>query len=146
MPLSLALLGGVCATAQNLVFDSPAKRQKAEVSVLAISSSVHSGASGNQEIYLADVHLNGGSHQMAKLVDAYPVMGVPIQRSVLVDRHLLRMTLIRNPECDSTGKSFFLAPDDTKIFETGTRTALNDHAAERIPCFNVVHETIRLAK
>jgi hypothetical protein len=83
---------------------------------------------------------------MAKLVDAYPSIYFPIQRSVLADRHLLRMTLVRNPDCDSIGKSFFLAADETNIFDPSARSALNDQASERIPCFNVIHDATRLAK
>jgi hypothetical protein len=134
IPLAVALLKQPCVLAQNPVYDSSTKQQKAEISILAISSSVHSGGSGNQEIYLADVLLKGNAHQMAKLVDAYPPTGFPIRRSVLVNRHLLRMTLVRNPDCDSTGGSFFLAPGGANIFEASTRSALNGQAAERIPC------------
>jgi hypothetical protein len=142
----LTLLGGTGAVAENPVYDFTAKQQKAEVSILAISSSVHSGASGNQEIYLAEIVLKGTAHQMAKLVDAYPSIYFPIQRSVLADRHLLHMTLVRNPDCDSTGKTFFLAAGDTNIFDPSTRSALNDQASEKIPCFYVVHDATRLAK
>jgi hypothetical protein len=49
--------------------------------------------------------LKGGAHQMAKLVDAYPSLYLSIQRSILADRHLLRMILVRNQDCDSIGKS-----------------------------------------
>jgi hypothetical protein len=142
----LTFLGATGAIAENPVYDFTAKQQKAEVSILAISSSVHSGAGGNQEIYLANIVLRGGAHQMAKLVDAYPSLYFSIQRSILTDRHLLRMTLVRNTTCDSIGKGFFLEPDDTNIFDPSARSALNDQASERIPCFKVIHDATRLAK
>ena len=83
---------------------------------------------------------------MAKLVDAYPSLYFSIQRSILADRHLLRMILVRNQDCDSIGKGFFLAADDTNIFDPSARSALNDQASERIPCFKVIHDATRLAK
>lgn len=145
LSLALVLLRASCGFAENPVYDYAAKHQKAEVSVLAISSSIHQ-SSGNQEIYLADIHLNGTAHQMAKLVDVYPPMDMPIQRSVLIDRHVLRVTLTRNPECDATGQSFFLALGDSNIFDASTRSALNQQASEKIPCYNVLHGATRLAK
>jgi hypothetical protein len=122
----LTLSGGTVTVAENPVYDFTAKQQKAEVSILAISSSVHSGAGGNQEIYLANVVLKGGAHQMAKLVDAYPSLYFSIQRSILADRHLLRMILVGNQDCDSIGRSFFLAADGANIFDPSARSALND--------------------
>jgi hypothetical protein len=54
------------------------------------------------------------------------------------------MTLIRNPQCDSTSLNFFLSSGETNIFDANTRTALTDHPTEMIPCFNV-HEATKLA-
>jgi nitrogen fixation/metabolism regulation signal transduction histidine kinase len=48
------------------------------------------------------------------VVEAYPSLYFPIQRSFSADRHLLRMTLVRNQDCDSIGKSFFLAAGDSR--------------------------------
>jgi hypothetical protein len=48
------------------------------------------------------------------------------------------MILARNQDCDSIGKSFFLATDDTNIFDPSARSALNDQVSERIPCFKVI--------
>jgi hypothetical protein len=56
------------------------------------------------------------------------------------------MKLTRNPECDATGQSFFLAPGDSNIFDASTRSVLNDQATGKIPCFNVVRDATRLAK
>lgn len=145
-PLALLLLGTGVVTAQNPVYNFSAKPHMAEVRILAISSSAHTGVSGNQEIYLAEVHFKGNTLAMAKLVDAYQSTGVAIRRSVLMDRHVLRMTLVRNPDCDSTGKSFFLPADASNIFDAGTRSALSDQGAENIPCFVVIHAATRLAK
>jgi hypothetical protein len=132
--------------AQNSVYISATNEQKATVGVLAISSSVHTGAGGNQEIYLADVTVKGSSHQLAKLVDVYPSIDFPIQRSLLAERHPLQMTLIRDSQCNTTGQKFFLRSDDANIFDASTRRTLHDNATETIPCFRVLHNATRLAK
>jgi hypothetical protein len=117
---------------------------KAEVNVLAISSSIHPSRGSNQEVYLANIRLKGNFIQLVKLVDTYSPDSLPIRRAILIERHLLQMTLIRNPQCDSTGLNFFLGSGETNIFDANTRNALNDHPTEMIPCFNVVHEATRL--
>jgi len=142
--ITLALLGGTLAIAQNPVYDFVAKQQKAEVNVLAISSSIHPSRGSNQEVYLANIRLKGNFIQLVKLVDTYSPDSLPIRRAILIERHLLQMTLIRNPQCDSTGLNFFLGSGETNIFDANTRNALNDHPTEMIPCFNVVHEATRL--
>jgi hypothetical protein len=146
VPLVLIFLGTGVVIAQNPVYNFAAKPHKAEVKVLAISSSTHSGVSGNQEIYLAEVRFKGTTLQIAKLVDTYQSTGFAIRRSVLTDRHLLRMTLVRNPDCDSTGESFFLPAGDSNVFDSSAGSALSERASENIPCFMVVHEATRLAK
>lgn len=143
--IALAAVTESFASAQNPVYDFQSKRKRCAVEILAISTSVHQG-SGNQQIYLADVSHNGNTHQLAKLVDAYPSSGRPILPLVLTQRRLLQMTLIRNPECDTTGKSFFLGPGDANIFDAATRGVLDDHSSETIPCFSVIHEATRLTK
>jgi hypothetical protein len=145
MLVTLAPLAEVCAIAQNPVYDFVAKQQKAEVSVLAISSSIHPGWSASQEVYLANIRFKGNSPQLAKLVDIYMRDGLSIRQSILAERHLLHMTLTRNPQCDSTSQNFFLGSGDTNIFDANARTALKDHSTEKIPCFNVAHEATRLA-
>jgi hypothetical protein len=141
----LAVVGEAFASAENPAYDFLAKRQRSAVGILAISTSVHLG-SGNQEVYLADVGHKGNTHQLAKLVDTYPSSGRPLLRLVLAERHLFQMTLIRNPECDSTGQNFFLGTGDANIFDAEARRILQDHSSETIPCFTVVHEATRLAK
>ena len=143
--IALAAVGESVVSAQNPAYDFRAKPQTYAVGILAISTSVHQG-SGNQEVYLADVSHKGTTHQLAKLVDTYPSNGRPILRLVLAERRLLQMTLIRNPECDSTGQSFFLGTGDANIFDVKTRRTLQDHSSEMIPCFAVVHEATRLTK
>jgi hypothetical protein len=143
--IALAAVGEAFASAQNPAYELRAKRQRSAVGILAISTSVHQG-SGNQEVYLADVVHEGNMHQLAKLVDTYPSSGRPVLRLILAERHLLQMTLIRNPECDSTGQSFFLGTGDANIFDAETRRILQDRSSETIPCFMVVHEATRLAK
>jgi hypothetical protein len=143
--VAFAVVGESFVSAQNPAYDFRVKPQTYAVGILAISTSVHQG-SGNQEVYLADVSHKGNTHQLAKLVDTYPSSGRPILRLVLAERHLLQMTLIRNPECDSTGQGFFLGTSDSNIFDAETRRTLQDHSSETIPCFTVVHEATRLTK
>jgi hypothetical protein len=142
--ITLALLGKTLAIAQNPVYNFVAKQQRAEVNILAISSSIHPAWGTGQEVYLANIRLKGNSIQLVKLVDTYSPDRLPILRSILIERHLLQMTLIRNPQCDSTGLNFFLESGETNIFDANTRTILNDHPTEMVPCFDVVHEATRL--
>jgi hypothetical protein len=140
----LTLLEMTAASGQNPVYDLSSKPHKATVSILAMSISVHVDG-GSQQIYLADISLKNDAHQLAKLVDnSYG--GTPILHSVLADRRLLRMQLIRNPDCDATGQSFFLRRGVSDVFDTATPENLADHAAESIPCYKVVHQATRLAK
>ena len=69
----------MCAFTENPVYDFAAKQQKAQVSILAISSSIHQ-SSANQEIYLADIQIKETADQIVKLVDTYSSIGIPIQR------------------------------------------------------------------
>jgi hypothetical protein len=142
--ITLALLGKTAAIAQNPVYDYVAKQQRADVAILAISSSIHPAWGTGQEVYLANIRLKGNPIQLVKLVDTYPPDRLPILRSILIEQHLLQMTLIRNPQCDSTGLNFFLGSSETNIFNANTRTTLNDHPTEMILCFNVVHDATRL--
>ena len=141
----LGLLTAASMAAQNPVYSVHEKPHKAEVSILAVSSSIHQG-SGSQEIYLAEVTLKAEPPLLAKLVDAYSSSGLPILRSVLGERHPLRMTLTRNPECDTTGRGFFLDGEERSIFDPGTRDRLKERGLVAIPCFTVSHDATRLAK
>jgi hypothetical protein len=144
--LALPLMGATCSLAQNPVFELAAKQQSAKVTIMAISVSVHHGYAGNREVYLADVELKGSSHQLAKVVDSYAASGVPIRRSILAERHVLEMRLIRDAECDTTGRDFFLGADDANLFDGATRAALQEKASAILPCFTAVHDATRLAK
>jgi len=144
--IALSLMGTAYALCQNPVYELAAKQQTAMVTIMALSASVHAGTANSEEVYLADVELNGRSHQLAKLVDTYSSSGIPIRRAILTERHLLRMRLLRNADCDATGQSFFIGTDDANVFDAATRDALKNNAAVTIPCFNVIHDATRLAK
>jgi hypothetical protein len=140
-------MGAAYAIAQNPVYELAAKPQSARVTIMALSASMHSAAyAGNQEVYLANIELKGGSHQLAKLVDTYPPAARPIRRAILAERYPLRMRLVRNEDCDTSGQSFFLGEDDANLFDASSRNVLKDNAAVRIPCFNVLHNATRLGK
>jgi hypothetical protein len=147
LPIALTLMGATYAIGQNPVYELAAKPQSARVTIMALSDSSHSAAyAGNQEVYLADIELKRGSHQLAKLVDTYPSAATPIRRAILTERYPLRMQLVRNEDCDTTGQSFFLGDDDANLFDASSRKVLKDNAAVRIPCFNVMHNATRLGK
>src|SRR5665213_2905066 len=114
-------------TEQNPVYYNKDIRQKAIVSILAISSSVHT-SSGSQEIYLADISSRGTEHQLAKLVDLYPAYGYEVRTSLLRDRRKFRMRLVRHEQCDVKGKQFFLSDDPNMVFNPSIRTELTNHA------------------
>jgi hypothetical protein len=141
----LTLQGSSNVFSQNPVYDVRAKPQHAAVQILAISTSIRLG-SGNQEVYLAEVTLKNQQRQLAKLVDAYASNGTPIQRSILLERHPLRMLLTRTPDCDGSGRAFFLPGDDSALFNKDVRSLLQQNASENIPCYTVRHEDTRLAK
>jgi len=146
LPTLLFVLGSFSAHSQNPVYSVPVRPQTAKVTIMALGISAHHGYAGNQEIYLADIQIKGKDHVIAKLVDTYPPTETPIRRSLLTERHLFQMTLVRNAECDTTGQHFFLSKDEANFFDAGTRDALKDHATESIPCFTVTHDATRLAK
>ena len=131
--------------AQNPVYDIPAKGIVANVSIMAIGTSIHQAFAGNQETYLADVALKDG-HQTARLIDLYSGNGNAIRRSLLTDRREFVMRLIRKPSCDIAANKFFLGRTDYDIFDTASRTALAQNGDNPIPCYMVVHEATRLAR
>jgi hypothetical protein len=150
----LALPSAVCllltlpfavSSGQNPVYDPPAKVQRARIAILALGTSVHQGFSGNEEVYLAEVSFRGHEPELAKLVDDYPSSEAPILRSLLVARHPLSMILTPDPECDSTGKTFFSSAKKN-IFDASAAQRLQESANEILPCFKVDHRATRLAK
>lgn len=130
-------------TTQNPVYYEKQVEQKATVSILAISSSIHF-ASGRQETYLADVLFKGNKHQLAKLVDLYPPDGYPVRLSLLHKRLALRMRLARHEQCDANAQEFFLSDDPGAIFDLSIRAQLASYADDAIPCYKVVHKATRL--
>ena len=145
--ISIALLCAVHAgNAQNPVFETKAKERGATVSIMALTSAVHRGFSGNEDTYLADVGFKQGEHELARLVDFYPASANPIQRSVLTERHGLKMRLTRTPNCDTAYRNAMVATRDTNIFDASIRSTLSGQPDEVIPCFKVTHDSTRLAK
>ena len=60
--------------AQSSVYYVKETSHRANVDILAISSSIHL-SSGSQEIYLANISFQKAAPQLAKLVDQYPANG-----------------------------------------------------------------------
>jgi hypothetical protein len=141
--LVLSLVGVTTASGQDRAYIFPASPVAARVNVLALGGSVRVYTS-REEIYLASVSTHERTYHLAKLVDSYSSDGNPILKSVLIEHRQLRMTLVRNPQCDTTGRRFFLSLDDTNIFDLSTRSHLLDHDADIIPCFLVIHEATHL--
>jgi len=133
------------AIAQSSVYYVKETSHKANVEILAISSSIHVG-SGSQEIYLADVSFQKGAPQMAKLVDQYPANGYPVRHALLREHRALQMGLIRHEQCDVKRREFFLPNDPDMVLDAKVRAELEDHAETIIHCYRVVHDATRLAK
>ena len=127
-------------------FGNQSKPLKATVRILAISSSSRQSFAGNQDIYLADVQVKGGEHRFARLIDQYPGFGLPIRQSLLRDRTSLVMQVTREPECDVPGAKVFLHAGDDGVFDGSVRDSLATHAADAIPCYRSVHQSIQIAK
>ena len=148
---TVLVLASVCMTAvawaiKPSAFGNQSKPLKATVRVLAISSSSRQSFAGNQDIYLADVQVRGGDHQFARVIDQYPGFGLPIRQSLMRDRTSFTMQVTREPECDVPGSKVFLHAGDTGIFDGSVRDSLATHAADAIPCFRSVHQSIQIAK
>ena len=149
---SVVLLALLCAPAVALpqntsAFADRAKPRPATVSILALTSVAHTGFSGNEDIYLADVVFKQGDHQTLRLLDLYPATGNPLRRTLLADRRTFRMRLTRAPECDEAAANILVATRDENIYDAATRTSLADLPANAsVPCYKVVHEATRLIK
>ena len=140
------LLAATAITSQTgPVFNDNAKPQHATVSILAISSQTHNGYSGSQDIYIADVTTKKGSHEFVKLVDIYEGYGYPIRHSLLTNRTVFKMDVVRQTGCDMRGSELFLPPD-AQIFDASTADTLRSKADDMIPCYRTVHKTIKMAK
>ncbi len=126
-------------------FTNQSKPMKARVRILAVSSSSRQSFAGNQETYLADVELKG-NHQFVKLVDQYPGFGLPIRRDLLRNQQVFGMKVTREPECDAPASTIYLRQGDATVFDGSVRDTLTTHAADAIPCYKTLHQTIALAK
>jgi hypothetical protein len=147
-PIVAAILTLTCASAapQNPVFETKIKERQATVSIMALTAVTHRGFSGNQDTYLADIGFKQGEHELARLVDFYPQAANPIQRSILTDRHTLKMRLTRTPNCDAPYKDLLVATPSANIFDTSIRSTLAAQPDEVVPCFKVNHDATKLAK
>lgn len=145
----LPVLLGITATltaARPTPFTNQSKPMKAQVRILAVSSSSHQSFAGNQDVYLADVSTKGTEHQFVKLVDQYPGFGLPIRQDLLNHEQVFDMEVTREPECDAAATDIFLRPGDSVLYDASVRDTLTTHAADAIPCYKTLHQTIKLAK
>ena len=141
-----ALMCCVSGVSQNPVFETRAKERGATVSIMALTSAVHRGFSGNEDVYLADIGFKQGEHELARLVDFYPASATGIQRGILTERHSLKMRLTRTPNCDTAYRNAMVATPEANIFDGAVRAKLSAQPDEVIPCFKVNHDATRLLK
>ncbi len=141
------LIAPLAVRPQSSAFADRAKPRAATVSILALTSLAHTGFSGNEDIYLADVAFKQGDHQTLRLLDLYPAISNPIRRTLLADRRAFHMRLTRAPECDEPTRDILIATRDENIFDAGTRATLSNLPADApVPCYKVLHEATRLIK
>ncbi len=148
LPAALTLLLAAPAHPQSSsAFQDRARPRTATVTILALSSVAHTGFSGNEDIYLADILFKQGEHQNVRLVDFYPAISNPIRHTLLTDRRTFHMRLIRAPECDEVTRNILVATRDENIFDATTRSTLAAQPEDSVvPCYKVVHEATRLIK
>lgn len=128
------------------VFSDDAKPRQATVTILALSTATHNGYSGSQDIYFAYIKTaKKEEQQFVKLVDIYEGYGYPIRRSLLTNRAVFRMEVVRQTECDMLGSQLFL-PSSAQVYDGGTSDLLKTHADDVVPCYRTVHKSIKLAK
>ncbi len=139
-------LTAVACASRPSAIGNQSKPEKAEVRILAVSSSSRQSFAGNQEIYLADVHVKHGDRQFARLVDQYPGFGLPIRPDLLRDRTAFSMKVTREPECDVPGSKVFLIPGEASVYDGSVREVLAAHASDPVPCYKALHQTIRVSK
>jgi hypothetical protein len=131
--------------AKPSAFANQSKPMKAEVTILAISSSSRQSFAGNQEIYLADLRVKG-EHQFIRLIDQYPGFGLPLRTSLLKSQTIFKLQVTREPECDVAGSQVYLSPGDSTVFNGSVRDSLASHQADPVPCYKTLHQTIVIAK
>jgi hypothetical protein len=141
------LLAGLMSLAadasQRSAFDSFSKPESVKVRILAISTSIRS-RSGNQEVYLGDIMLTTGQHRLVKMIDNYPDYESRISVNLLQEQPLLKMKVVRDPSCDSTGGTFFLPSDESQLFDATARTSLAGSHTDAVQCFRINHRTIQV--
>jgi hypothetical protein len=143
--LILAVGAATSRASKPSAFSNQSKPMTATVTVLALSSSSRQSFAGNQEVYLATVEVKG-KREFARLIDQYPGFGLPIRTSLLRDRTLFKMKVTREPECDLPGAQIFLTQGDTAIYDASVRGSLQTHAADPVPCYRTLHQTIEISK
>ncbi len=146
---AIAMMSMVAFTAnaeRPSAFMNQSKPMMATLTMLAVSSSSRQSFAGNREVYLADLTLKHGDHQFVRLIDQYPGFGLPIRDSLLRDQVLFAAKVTREPECDLPGGKIALAPSNRVIFNAAVRDTLATHQDELIPCYKVLHDTIRIRK
>lgn len=140
-----ALTVDAAGAAKPTPFTNQSRPMKTRVRILALSSSSRQSFAGNQDVYLADVELKDG-HQFVKLVDQYPGFGLPIRPDLLHSQQQFSMKVTREPDCDAPASTIFLRAGDAVLFSASVRDTLTTHAAEPIPCYKTLHQTIKLTK
>lgn len=140
----LAVAAFCCpVTLYGRVGDKPTKLL---VRFLATSTVVHSGWSGNQDVYLVELQSKSDkTPRLAKLVDEYPNYGSAIPRHLLVSNGMSPFRVRRDPECDVRYADMpkRAAPGDRMAVYPAPMTfvpSINPPVAGdfMVPCFRVV--------
>lgn len=144
---SLACTGCLTLTgaAQNPVYRTRLKPERATVTILATSSAVHM-LSGNQDTFVAEIASKGEQRGLAKLIDRYRGYDDPIRRTWLESLHPLEMRLLRDEGCDAEAASVHLPRGDADIYDVRVRQSLRERGPEVLPCYLVDHKATRLSR
>lgn len=134
----------VCSSAwgQPSVFEGSLSVQTLNVKIDAVGTSIHAGGQ-NQETYLAEILGRSGVRHLVKLIDVYPAADTRIDRNLLRHLPLLKMKAARAAFCDVTAKQFFLS-DDSIVFDETIRAELANDLSASLPCFRIIHRSIKL--
>ena len=137
-----------CSCTEKVLLTSPGFEQySAVVKILALSSSVHHGFGGNQDIYIGEARLRRDTDpQLIRLIDRYPNYEVGLRHSILAQHRSLRMKVVRNEGCDQAAKNVFLSQSEADLFSDTLRGSLSQSPHEIVPCFLIRHDATRLAK
>jgi hypothetical protein len=135
------LLSG-SSSGQSSVFEGSWKVQTLNVKIYAVGISIHAGGQ-NQETYLGKIQAKGGEWELVKLIDVYPAADTRIDRNILGNLPLLRIKVMRSSFCDVTAGQFFFS-DKSIIFGSDIREEIADRPSMILPCFQIVHRSIKL--